>query len=73
MGDQILSVNEVSFRNIIRENAVLTLMGLPVGEEVKIIAQPQPEGTTRLINDYGVCHHITVCLITSYSVITEKP
>lgn len=43
MGDQILSVNEVNFRNIIREEAVLTLMGLPTGEEVKIIAQPQPE------------------------------
>nr|XP_026690396.1 tight junction protein ZO-2 isoform X2 [Ciona intestinalis] len=43
MGDQILSVNGVNFRNIIREEAVLTLMGLPAGEEVNIIAQPQPK------------------------------
>ena len=43
-GDQILSVNDVNFRNIIREEAVLTLMGLPSGSDVRLVAQPQPEG-----------------------------
>ena len=45
MGDQILSVNDFNFRNIIREEAILTLMGLPTGSSVKIVAQAQPEGT----------------------------
>ena len=43
MGDKILSVNEVNFKNTVREDAVVTLMGLPVGDKVKIIAQAQPE------------------------------
>ena len=44
MGDQILSVNDSNFRNIIREEAILTLMGLPSGSDVRIVAQAQPEG-----------------------------
>ena len=44
MGDKILSVNESSFRNMVREDAVVTLMGLPVGEDVRIVAQAQPDG-----------------------------
>ncbi|XP_039261919.2 tight junction protein ZO-1-like isoform X2 [Styela clava] len=43
MGDQILSVNDQNFRNIIREEAVLALMGLPDGQEVSIVAQPKPD------------------------------
>uniref|UniRef100_H2ZLR5 Tight junction protein ZO-2 n=1 Tax=Ciona savignyi TaxID=51511 RepID=H2ZLR5_CIOSA len=49
MGDQILSVNGVNFRNIIREEAVLTLMGLPAGEEVNIVAQPQPKAFRKIL------------------------
>ncbi|XP_076812481.1 tight junction protein ZO-1-like isoform X3 [Clavelina lepadiformis] len=49
MGDQILSVNQVNFRNIIREEAVLTLMGLPAGEEVRIIAQPRPNEYKKIL------------------------
>jgi len=49
MGDQILSVNGVNFRNIIREEAVLTLMGLPTGEYVHIVTKAQPKAYERIL------------------------
>uniref|UniRef100_A0A287D389 Tight junction protein 3 n=1 Tax=Ictidomys tridecemlineatus TaxID=43179 RepID=A0A287D389_ICTTR len=38
-GDQILQVNETSFRNLTREEAVQFLLGLPPGEEVALLMQ----------------------------------
>ena len=42
MGDQILEVNGQNFRQLTREQAVLCLMGLPMGQEVSVIAQSKP-------------------------------
>ena len=42
MGDQLLEVNGISFRQLTREHAVLNLMSLPVGGEVCIVAQSKP-------------------------------
>ena len=42
MGDQILEVNGQNFRQLTREQAVLCLMGLPMGSEVSVIAQGKP-------------------------------
>jgi len=41
-GDQILEVNGLNFRQITREEAVISLMDLPVGSEVRIYAQFKP-------------------------------
>ncbi|XP_037360964.2 tight junction protein ZO-3 [Talpa occidentalis] len=38
-GDQILQVNDVPLRNLTREEAVQFLLGLPPGEEVKLLTQ----------------------------------
>ncbi|XP_046300079.1 tight junction protein ZO-3 isoform X1 [Marmota monax] len=38
-GDQILQVNETSFRNLTREEAVQFLLGLPPGEEMALLMQ----------------------------------
>ena len=41
-GDQILEVNGLNFRQITREEAVIALMDLPIGSEVRIYAQYKP-------------------------------
>ena len=41
-GDQILEVNGLNFRQISREEAVIALMDLPIGSEVRIYAQYKP-------------------------------
>ncbi|XP_074163814.1 tight junction protein ZO-3 isoform X3 [Sminthopsis crassicaudata] len=38
-GDQILQVNEQSFQNLTREEAVQYLLGLPPGEEIELLTQ----------------------------------
>ena len=57
MGDKILSVNNVSFKNAIREDAVVTLMGLPEGEKVKIIALAQPERKLLILSLFSKLLH----------------
>ncbi|KAL0979015.1 hypothetical protein UPYG_G00179340 [Umbra pygmaea] len=42
-GDQIMKVNNVDFRGIVREEAVLFLLEIPKGEDVTILAQSKPE------------------------------
>lgn len=41
-------VNNVDFRGMVREDAVLYLLEIPKGEDVTILAQSKPEGTTGL-------------------------
>ncbi|XP_055009512.1 tight junction protein ZO-2a isoform X1 [Boleophthalmus pectinirostris] len=43
MGDQIMKVNSMDFRGMVREDAVLYLLEIPKGEEVTILAQSKPE------------------------------
>ncbi|KAK1801048.1 hypothetical protein P4O66_022752 [Electrophorus voltai] len=43
VGDQILKVNNVDFRNIVREEAVMFLLELPRGENITILAQSKAE------------------------------
>ncbi|XP_072309511.1 tight junction protein ZO-2a isoform X3 [Eucyclogobius newberryi] len=43
MGDQIMKVNSMDFRGMVREDAVLYLLEVPKGEEVTILAQSKPE------------------------------
>ncbi|XP_076016095.1 tight junction protein ZO-2a isoform X2 [Genypterus blacodes] len=43
MGDQIVKVNNVDFRGMVREDAVLYLLEVPKGEDVTILAQSKPE------------------------------
>uniref|UniRef100_A0A3B4AX84 Tight junction protein 2a (zona occludens 2) n=1 Tax=Periophthalmus magnuspinnatus TaxID=409849 RepID=A0A3B4AX84_9GOBI len=43
MGDQIMKVNSMDFRGMVREDAVLYLLEIPKGEEVIILAQSKPE------------------------------
>ncbi|XP_066500647.1 tight junction protein ZO-2-like isoform X3 [Hoplias malabaricus] len=43
VGDQIMKVNNVDFRGIVREEAVLFLLELPRGENVTILAQSKPD------------------------------
>ncbi|GAA6110777.1 tight junction protein ZO-2 isoform X1 [Tachysurus ichikawai] len=43
VGDQILKVNNVDFRGIIREDAVLFLLELPRGETITILAQSKAD------------------------------
>ncbi|CAL9683227.1 unnamed protein product [Knipowitschia caucasica] len=43
MGDQIMKVNTMDFRGMVREDAVLYLLEIPKGEEVTILAQSKPE------------------------------
>uniref|UniRef100_A0A3B5LCP6 Uncharacterized protein n=1 Tax=Xiphophorus couchianus TaxID=32473 RepID=A0A3B5LCP6_9TELE len=42
-GDQIVKVNNVDFRGMVREDAVLFLLEVPKGEDVTILAQSKPE------------------------------
>ncbi|XP_045551278.1 tight junction protein ZO-2b isoform X2 [Salmo salar] len=42
-GDQIMKVNKVDFRGIVREEAVLCLLEIPKGEDVTILAQSKPD------------------------------
>uniref|UniRef100_A0AAR2KLB6 Tight junction protein 2b (zona occludens 2) n=2 Tax=Pygocentrus nattereri TaxID=42514 RepID=A0AAR2KLB6_PYGNA len=43
VGDQIMKVNNVDFRGIVREEAVLFLLELPRGENITILAQSKPD------------------------------
>ncbi|XP_042250321.1 tight junction protein ZO-2a isoform X3 [Thunnus maccoyii] len=42
-GDQIMKVNNMDFRGMVREDAVLYLLEIPKGEDVTILAQSKPE------------------------------
>ncbi|XP_060917492.1 tight junction protein ZO-2a isoform X3 [Labrus mixtus] len=42
-GDQIMKVNNIDFRGMVREDAVLYLLEIPKGEDVTILAQSKPE------------------------------
>ncbi|XP_071752192.2 tight junction protein ZO-2a [Centroberyx gerrardi] len=42
-GDQIMKVNNMDFRGMVREDAVLYLLEIPKGEDVSILAQSKPE------------------------------
>ncbi|XP_040914634.1 tight junction protein ZO-2a isoform X2 [Toxotes jaculatrix] len=42
-GDQIVKVNNIDFRGMVREDAVLYLLEIPKGEDVTILAQSKPE------------------------------
>ncbi|XP_059394799.1 tight junction protein ZO-2a isoform X1 [Carassius carassius] len=42
-GDQIVKVNNMDFRGIVREDAVLYLLEIPKGEDVTILAQSKPD------------------------------
>ncbi|KAF7700735.1 tight junction protein ZO-2a [Silurus meridionalis] len=42
-GDQIMKVNDVDFRDMVREDAVLYLLNIPKGEDITILAQSKPD------------------------------
>uniref|UniRef100_A0A3B4XV05 Tight junction protein 2a (zona occludens 2) n=1 Tax=Seriola lalandi dorsalis TaxID=1841481 RepID=A0A3B4XV05_SERLL len=42
-GDQIMKVNNMDFRGMVREDAVLYLLEMPKGEDVTLLAQSKPE------------------------------
>ncbi|XP_041936382.1 tight junction protein ZO-2a isoform X2 [Alosa sapidissima] len=42
-GDQIMKVNNVDFRGMVREDAVLLLLEIPKGDDVTILAQSKPD------------------------------
>nr|XP_057918254.1 tight junction protein ZO-2a isoform X4 [Doryrhamphus excisus] len=42
-GDQIVKVNNMDFRGMVREDAVLYLLEIPKGEDVTILSQSKPE------------------------------
>uniref|UniRef100_A0A671KQT6 Tight junction protein ZO-2-like n=1 Tax=Sinocyclocheilus anshuiensis TaxID=1608454 RepID=A0A671KQT6_9TELE len=42
-GDQIVKVNNMDFRGMVREDAVLYLLEIPKGEDVTILAQSKPD------------------------------
>lgn len=42
-GDQIVKVNNMDFRGMVREDAVLYLLEVPKGEDVTILAQSKPD------------------------------
>uniref|UniRef100_A0A673YV16 Tight junction protein 2a (zona occludens 2) n=1 Tax=Salmo trutta TaxID=8032 RepID=A0A673YV16_SALTR len=42
-GDQIMKVNNMDFRGIVREDAVLYLLEIPKGDDVTILAQSKPD------------------------------
>ncbi|XP_054468091.1 tight junction protein ZO-2a isoform X1 [Anoplopoma fimbria] len=42
-GDQIMKVNNMDFRGMVREDAVLYLLEIPKGEDVTILTQSKPE------------------------------
>lgn len=41
----LFQVNNMDFRGMVREDAVLYLLEIPKGEDVTILAQSKPEGT----------------------------
>ncbi|XP_034047803.1 tight junction protein ZO-2a isoform X4 [Thalassophryne amazonica] len=43
VGDQIMKVNNMDFRGIVREDAVLYLLEIPKGEDVTILVQSKPD------------------------------
>ncbi|KAG8010877.1 Tight junction protein ZO-2, partial [Nibea albiflora] len=42
-GDQIMKVNNMDFRGMVREDAVLYLLEIPKGEDLTILAQSKPD------------------------------
>ncbi|KAK2823811.1 hypothetical protein Q7C36_020411 [Tachysurus vachellii] len=42
-GDQIMKVNNVDFRGMVREEAVLYLLDIPKGDDITILAQSKPD------------------------------
>uniref|UniRef100_A0A674CD90 Tight junction protein 2a (zona occludens 2) n=1 Tax=Salmo trutta TaxID=8032 RepID=A0A674CD90_SALTR len=42
-GDQIMKVNNMDFRGMVREDAVLYLLEIPKGDDVTILAQSKPD------------------------------
>lgn len=49
-GDQILKVNDVSFQNLTREEAVLFMLDIPKGQQVDIRAQRKEDIYKKMIN-----------------------
>ncbi|XP_048875117.1 tight junction protein ZO-2-like isoform X2 [Brienomyrus brachyistius] len=49
-GDQILKVNNMDFRGMVREDAVLYLLEIPRGETVTILAQSKPDVYQEIID-----------------------
>ncbi|XP_067839609.1 LOW QUALITY PROTEIN: tight junction protein ZO-2-like [Heptranchias perlo] len=49
-GDQLLKVNSMDFRSVVREEAVLYLLEIPKGEDVTILAQSKYEVYKDIIN-----------------------
>ncbi|XP_059847518.1 tight junction protein ZO-3-like isoform X1 [Hypanus sabinus] len=49
-GDQILKVNDVSFQNLTREEAVLLMLDIPKGQQVEIRAQRKEDIFKKMIN-----------------------
>ncbi|KAM9734878.1 tight junction protein ZO-2a isoform 2-T2 [Menidia menidia] len=49
-GDQIVKVNNVDFRGMVREDAVLYLLDIPKGEDVTILSQSKPEVYKDILN-----------------------
>nr|XP_023682230.1 tight junction protein ZO-2-like isoform X2 [Paramormyrops kingsleyae] len=49
-GDQILKVNSMDFRGMVREEAVLYLLEIPRGETVTILAQSKPDVYQEIID-----------------------
>lgn len=53
-------VNNMDFRGMVREDAVLYLLEIPKGEDVTILAQSKPEGTACCINNidnFNIMNH----------------
>ncbi|XP_062888680.1 tight junction protein ZO-3-like isoform X1 [Mobula hypostoma] len=50
IGDQILKVNNVSFQNLTREEAVLLMLDIPRGQQVEIRAQRKEDIFKKMIN-----------------------
>lgn len=44
--ESAFQVNNMDFRGMVREEAVLYLLEIPKGEDVTILAQSKPEGTS---------------------------
>ncbi|KAM4528115.1 tight junction protein ZO-2a isoform 2-T2 [Odontesthes bonariensis] len=49
-GDQIMKVNSMDFRGMVREDAVLFLLEIPKGEDVTILAQSKPDVYKDILN-----------------------
>lgn len=44
----LFQVNNMDFRGMVREDAVLYLLEIPKGEDITILAQSNPDGTVVL-------------------------